>query len=123
MALVVCLLSIILILSLFMGNNLKEKYVDTKFGSYGPMTSACSGNDPCKDCGDRADPSLSGNINTETEQAYRKFMDALDIYRINGHSMKYGNYPGPYDQPIQALKFNKGYKSTLKCGCNYKLNA
>ena len=57
------------------------------------------------------------NINDTVDRSFQKFSDEIAPYRFNTHGnpMKYGNYPGPYEQPIQAPKFNIGYKSpTLK---------
>jgi hypothetical protein len=59
----------------------------------------------------------SFNINDMVDRSWQKFSDEIAPYRFNTHGnpMKYGNYPGPFEQPIQAPKFNVGYVSpTLK---------
>jgi hypothetical protein len=58
------------------------------------------------------------NINKKIDKSYQNFSEEIAPYRFNGNPMKYGNYPGPYEQPIQAPKFNGGYKSPTLMASN-----
>ena len=59
------------------------------------------------------------NINQEVDSTYQKYLKSIQPYKINGKKIYTGPFPGPFDQPIQGLKFNKVYKSTIgdtNCG-------
>jgi predicted PurR-regulated permease PerM len=57
----------------------------------------------------------------DDEEKYQKFLENVAKYSFNNRgeiNCGYQNYPTKDKQPIQNLKFNTGYKSTLSTECN-----
>jgi len=67
----------------------------------------------------------NSNLNmllSDDEKKYQEFLQKVNKYSFNnedkGINCGYENYPKIDQQPIQNLKFNVGYKSTLSDSCN-----
>lgn len=61
------------------------------------------------------------NFNEYVNDSVIKYVNKILPYDLNApksYQITMNDVP-PFEQPIQELKFNADYKSTLKQGCNY----